>query len=101
MPSVKGLLAAGVALAFASQGQAKTIKVTAGEDDSFDPDEIKASKGDVVEFHFERGNHSVVAGAYDWPCSPLEYMSEGSFFSGFIDTDDDKAVSRTAYTIEG
>lgn len=90
MPSVKSLLAA---VAFGSLAHAKTIEVTAKKDNTFDPDEVEAAKGDVVEFHFEKGNHSVVAGNYEWPCSPLEFQSEGSFFSGFIDTDDDEAVS--------
>lgn len=88
MPSIKSLLSIA---AVVSVTQAETHTVTAREDNSFDPDDIKAAEGDVVEFHFERGNHSVVAGNYDFPCSPLELGS--SFFSGFIDTDDDMAVS--------
>lgn len=91
MPSIKNLLAA--AAAFASLAHGETIKVTAREDDSFDPDQVKAAKGDTVEFHFQKGNHSVVAGTYKLPCSPLELRSNGSFFSGFVDTDDEESVS--------
>ena len=88
MPAIKTILAIA---AFVSIAHAETHNVTAREDNSFDPDNLKAAEGDVVEFHFERGNHSVVAGNYDFPCSPLN-MGSG-FFSGFIDTDDDMAVS--------
>ena len=94
MPSFKTLFAAA---ALASLAQAKTIKVTATEEDSFDPDEVKAAKGDIVEFHFEKGNHSVVAGEYKLACSPLELKSDGSFFSGFIDTDDATAVRTNSH----
>ena len=89
MITIKALVAA---MAFASLARAETHTITAREDNSFDPDTLKAAEGDVVEFHFERGNHSVVAGNYDFPCSPMQ-LGEG-FFSGFMDTDDDAAVSQ-------
>lgn len=87
MPSLKSILATA---AFASLAHAKTIRVTATDDNKFDPNDIKADKDDVVEFVFEPKNHSVVAGSYDFPCSPLQ-IGEG-FWSGFIDSDDGEAV---------
>lgn len=89
MISIKALVAA---TAFASLACAETHTITAREDNTFDPDTLRAAQGDVVEFHFERGNHSVVAGNYDFPCSPMQ-LGDG-FFSGFMDTDDDTAVSQ-------
>ncbi|KAM0563679.1 hypothetical protein ACHAPJ_001406 [Fusarium lateritium] len=86
MPSLKTLFAS-VALAYLAS--AKTIKITATSDDKFDPEEVEAEKGDVLEFHFEPKNHSVVAGDYRYPCSPLD-MGTG-FFSGFVSTDDGSA----------
>lgn len=81
MFTVKQLLAAA---ALAGLAQAKTHTVTA-KSDSFDPDTVKAAKGDTIEFRFE-GNHSIVAGDYRYPCSALDVGT--SFYSGF---NDDKA----------
>ncbi|KAG9253176.1 uncharacterized protein F5Z01DRAFT_658042 [Emericellopsis atlantica] len=70
---------------------ADTITITAKADNTFEPNNVQADKGDMVEFRFARGNHSVVTGLYDFPCAPLD-MGSG-FFSGFMDTMDDQAVS--------
>ncbi|KAF4445934.1 extracellular serine-rich protein [Fusarium austroafricanum] len=86
MPSLKTLF---TSAAMAYLASAKTIKITATSDNKFDPEEVKAEKGDVLEFHFEPKNHSVVAGDYRYPCSPLD-MGTG-FFSGFVPTDDGSA----------
>lgn len=86
MPALKSIL---TAAALASLAQAETIRVKATEDDKFEPNDIDAKKGDVVEFVFEPKNHSVVAGNYDVPCSPLQ-IGEG-FWSGFIDSDKGEA----------
>lgn len=87
MPSFKAAL---TSAALAYLANAKTIKITATSDNTFDPDSIDADKNDVLEFHFEAKNHSVVAGDYQYPCSPLELGT--GFFSGFVSTDDGTAV---------
>jgi plastocyanin len=46
----------------------------------FSPDTITAAKGDIVEFHFNPLNHSVVEGDFATPCKP----KSGGFFSGFV-----------------
>ncbi|AEO64666.1 3bc48668-29da-440d-9bdd-ea11d201220c [Thermothielavioides terrestris] len=47
----------------------------------FDPDNIVAEAGDIVEFHFLPLNHSVVEASFDAPCQPRDATS---FFSGFF-----------------
>ena len=47
----------------------------------FDPDNIVAEVGDVVEFHFTPRNHSVVESSFGQPCQPKDATS---FFSGFF-----------------
>lgn len=94
MPSLKTIF---VSAALAYLASAKTIKITATSDNKFDPEEIEAEKGDVLEFHFEPKNHSVVAGDYRYPCSPLELGT--GFFSGFLPTDSGSAVSCTSLGI--
>ncbi|KPM42414.1 hypothetical protein AK830_g4159 [Neonectria ditissima] len=76
---------------------AKTIKITATSDNTFDPDSVEAEKDDVLEFHFET-NHSVVAGDYQYPCSPLELGT--GFFSGFVDDAEDKVFRVTVNDTE-
>ncbi|EGX92856.1 Cupredoxin [Cordyceps militaris CM01] len=79
MPSFKSIFAA---VAFLALANAKTVKITAKNDNRFDPDSTTAEKGDILEFHFEGSQHSVVAGDYDFPCSPLQLGS--GFFSGSV-----------------
>jgi hypothetical protein len=47
----------------------------------FDPDNIVAAPGAIVEVHFLPANHSVVEASFGAPCVPKD---EASFFSGFF-----------------
>jgi plastocyanin len=47
----------------------------------FDPENIVAEVGSIVEFHFLQLNHSVVESSFDSPCVPKD---AASFFSGFF-----------------
>ncbi|KAM0283104.1 hypothetical protein ACHAQH_002707 [Verticillium albo-atrum] len=68
--------------ALAAQVVAKTIEINVASIPlTFLPDQVAADVGDVLEFHFYPQNHSVVAGDYDSPCTPLDH---GGFFSGFV-----------------
>ncbi|KAM0248522.1 hypothetical protein ACHAQJ_009427, partial [Trichoderma viride] len=78
MPSLKSLISA-IALACLASGE--TIKITATSSNTFDPSTVTAADGDILEFHFEPKNHSVVSGLYAFPCSPTELGT--GFFSGF------------------
>ena len=91
MFAVKQLLAAA---ALATLVQAETHTITA-KDGSFDPDTVKAAKGDTIEFYFE-GNHSIVAGDYRYPCSALDVGT--SFYSGF---NDDKVMPTATKPLTG
>jgi plastocyanin len=47
----------------------------------FEPQNVVAEIGDLIEFHFLPKNHTVVQSSFDKPCEPLE---DGSgVFSGF------------------
>lgn len=88
MPSFKSVFATA---AFLAAANAKVVKITAKSDDKFDPDSTTASAGDILEFHFEASNHSVVAGDYQYPCSPLQIGT--GFFSGFFEVSSGESVS--------
>lgn len=87
MPSLKTCLAA---TALACVASADTIKVTATSGNTFNPDTVRASAGDTVEFHFQASNHSVVSGVFENPCSPMQLGS--GFYSGFMPAPGGEAV---------
>jgi plastocyanin len=51
----------------------------------FEPDNIFAEVGDIVEFHYLPKNHSVAQSSFANPCVP---SGEDAFFSGFMPTAD-------------
>ncbi|KAK4233395.1 hypothetical protein C8A03DRAFT_19534, partial [Achaetomium macrosporum] len=55
---------------------------------TFEPNEIHAKEGDVIEFRFWPRNHSVVAGDFSEACRPAR---ENGFFSGFFPTQQGQA----------
>lgn len=54
---------------------------------TFMPDNMKAAAGDMVQFQFRAGNHSVAQSAFDTPCMPMSAAagSNGTagIFSGY------------------
>lgn len=69
----------------AMQAQAKTVTVGVGKGGlKFDPDNIKADKGDMIEFHFYPQQHNVVLGNKDKACTPA---TSGGFYSGTMKVD--------------
>ncbi|KAF2011642.1 hypothetical protein BU24DRAFT_426727 [Aaosphaeria arxii CBS 175.79] len=47
----------------------------------FEPENVVAEVGDLVTFHFQAKNHTVVQSSFDKPCEPL--AGGAGFFSGF------------------
>ncbi|KAK4150907.1 hypothetical protein C8A00DRAFT_17620 [Chaetomidium leptoderma] len=47
----------------------------------FDPENIFADPGSIIEFHFLPANHTVVEASFDAPCQPKDATS---FFAGFF-----------------
>ncbi|PNY25385.1 Uncharacterized protein TCAP_04672 [Tolypocladium capitatum] len=76
----------------AAKASAETIIVEVGNNGlNYSPNIIKAAVGDVVQFHFN-AKHSVVAGDFKKPCTPV---ANGGFFSGFLPTGDTSTFSIT------
>lgn len=48
----------------------------------FEPNNIQAKVGDMVQFHFYPSNHSVVMSAFDKPCQPND--DAAAFYTGFM-----------------
>ncbi|KAK5631237.1 hypothetical protein RRF57_006951 [Xylaria bambusicola] len=54
---------------------------------AFYPDNLKADVGDMIQFQFLAGNHSVVQSNFDNPCTPIQAInaSQSGMFSGYMD----------------
>lgn len=79
----------GACIASVSLVVAETIVIKA-ENLDFQPANVNASAGDILEFHFGPNNHSVVMGDMDNPCQPA---SDGGFYSGFLPVSSGESVS--------
>jgi plastocyanin len=51
----------------------------------YTPDNIKASPGEMVQFQFVAGNHTVTQSTFDQPCSPISTIMSNvtGFHSGY------------------
>lgn len=65
----------------------------------FDPDNVVAEVGDIVEWHFLPKNHSVAQSSFAAPCIPDAEVPV-SFFSGFQPTDAGQAPNVFQIVIE-
>lgn len=67
---------------FAPMALAATMDIDVGEKGFvFDPDTVTAAVGDVLNFHFYPGDHSVASSDFANPCSPA---AQNPVWSGFI-----------------
>lgn len=58
--------------------------VVGGAQDTFVPNSIRAAIGDVVQFQFSSGNHTVTQSAEDSACKPLQATDPTAIHSGHI-----------------
>ena len=65
----------------------------------FEPENVVAEIGDLIEFHFLPKNHSVVQSSFDKPCEPL--AAGNGVFSGFnFKTDAGEADNVFRFTVQ-
>ncbi|RYP55774.1 hypothetical protein DL771_012365 [Monosporascus sp. 5C6A] len=73
-------------LGLASAQRLHVVSVS-GEGDwalKFSPDNLKAAVGDMIQFQFRAGNHSVVQSNFDNPCTPIKmHTGAEGFYSGY------------------
>jgi plastocyanin len=58
----------------------------------FDPNNVVANVGDIVEYHYLPKNHSVAQSSFQNPCVPI---NNNAIFSGFFPTTSGQNVSVT------
>jgi len=92
--SVASALAADVAVHVVTVSSSKNSTLT------YTPNNVTAAVGDMIQFQFGVGNHTVTQSAFDTPCKPVSETSNTTgVFSGFMPvTAQDTSVP--VYTIE-
>jgi len=82
----------------------RVIKATiSGGRPVFDPSQVEAAVGDLIQFQFYPRNHSVVRAAFADPCIPIEQSSSANgtegFYSGFMPVSEGSTTMPT-FTIQ-
>ncbi|KAF2965461.1 hypothetical protein GQX73_g8116 [Xylaria multiplex] len=77
-------------LGLASAQKVHVVSVSSQTDKTllaFTPNNIKADAGDMIQFQFLNGNHSVVQSNFDNPCTPIQALVANAtgMFSGYMD----------------
>ncbi|KAI1136566.1 hypothetical protein F5Y05DRAFT_97235 [Hypoxylon sp. FL0543] len=67
----------------------------------FSPDNLQADVGDMIQFQFRGGNHSVAQSNFDNPCTPIsQHTNQTGIFSGYQPVSASKAMGMIpTYTI--
>ncbi|KAJ4129299.1 hypothetical protein NW768_007835 [Fusarium equiseti] len=69
--------------------------VVGGPQDTFVPNMIRAAVGDVIQFQFSNGNHTVTQSSEDSPCQPLQATQSNVIHSGHIPFEDGQTTVGT------
>lgn len=100
--STSAIAAALVGLASAQKVHVVSVS-SSNKDLAFFPDNIKAAVGDMIQFQFLAGNHSVVQSNFDNPCTPIQEhdTTQEGMFSGYMDVAASAATGMIpVYTME-
>ncbi|OTA97023.1 hypothetical protein M434DRAFT_50191, partial [Hypoxylon sp. CO27-5] len=69
--------------------------VVGGAQDTFVPNTVTAAVGDIIQFQFSNGNHTVTQSAQDTPCQPLQATVATAIHSGHIPFEDGQTTVGT------
>lgn len=58
--------------------------IVGGTQDTFVPNSVQAAVGDVIQFQFSSGNHTVTQSSADAPCTPLQLSDPTAIHSGHV-----------------
>ncbi|KAL1899039.1 hypothetical protein Cpir12675_001595 [Ceratocystis pirilliformis] len=75
--------------------EAGAIHSIAVNNDGFFPPDLEAEAGDILEFHFEPGTHSVIQSSFDSPCK----FVHGGFASGIMVTQTNEEENRQVFRV--
>jgi plastocyanin len=78
---------AGIVAAQAPSSMVVHVVSVSGNGNVFSPDRVTALPGEMVQFQFRAGNHSVVQSNFDNPCTPIsQHTNQTGIFSNYADT---------------
>ncbi|CAJ2511784.1 Uu.00g074090.m01.CDS01 [Anthostomella pinea] len=85
------------AAALMGLASAQTVHVvsvgTTDKQNIYSPNNIKANPGEMIQFQFRGGNHSVVQSNFDNPCTPIsQHTNMTGMFSGYMDVASSEAM---------
>ena len=69
--------------------------VVGGPQDTFVPNSVTAAVGDIIQFQFSNGNHTVTQSAKDTPCQPLQASDPAAIHSGHVPFEDGQTTVGT------
>ena len=69
--------------------------IVGGPQDTFVPNAVQAAVGDVIQFQFSNGNHTVTQSNEGEACQPLQKTVPGAIHSGHVPFQDGQATVGT------
>lgn len=68
---------------------------------TFSPNNLQAAAGDMIQFQFRAGNHTVTQSTFDQPCMPISMFTNATgIYSGFQPVEASAAMGQIpTYTI--
>ncbi|RKF62078.1 putative GPI-anchored cupredoxin [Erysiphe neolycopersici] len=71
-----------------NQVKVHVVRVGANKATTFEPNKITAQVGEMVQFQFADGNHTVAQSTFDQPCVPISMVDPkiSGFYSGYMPT---------------
>ncbi|KAK0634352.1 Cupredoxin [Bombardia bombarda] len=83
----------------ASAQKTHVVTVALNKTLTFSPNNIKVNPGEMVQFQFAAGNHTITQSTFNEPCQPIaKHSNVTGFHSGFMPVDATAAMVPT-YTI--
>jgi len=86
MQLVTVALAALLGVASAQSTKVWVVEVAKNGTLTYSPNQVTAAVGDMVQFQFLAGNHTITQSTFDQPCQPINLFNSSipGFFSGFM-----------------
>jgi len=79
------LALAALASVASAQQRVNVVRVAQNGSLTFTPNDIRVNVGEMVQFQFAAGNHTVTQSTFDQPCQPIAMHSNiTGFHSGFV-----------------
>lgn len=77
------------------------VKVAVNNSLTYEPNDITAAVGDMIQFQFFGGNHTATQSTFDQPCQPISQNSNVTgFHTGFIPAAASEAMGmRAVYSV--